>query len=56
MWKEVENRSWQEVYERILGKDGEGEGWMREVELERGKRGKEEKRRMNGEYMNEIKM
>jgi len=53
----VENRSWQEIYERILGEDGEGEGWMREVELERGKGGrKEERGRMNGEYMNEIKM
>jgi len=36
MWKEKGNKSWQEVYGRILGEDGEGESWMREVEAERG--------------------
>jgi len=51
MWKEMGSRSWQEVYGgRILGEDGEGESWMREMEAERGKkRRKEREQRMNGE-------
>lgn len=33
--------SWQKVVGRILGKEGEGEWWMRELEKKRGKRRKE---------------
>ncbi|KYN11478.1 hypothetical protein ALC57_16367 [Trachymyrmex cornetzi] len=40
-WKMGEGGSWQEVVGRILGEEGEGEGWMREVEEER-KRMREE--------------
>lgn len=34
-WKERRGESCQKVYKRILGVEGEGEGWMREVEEER---------------------
>lgn len=40
----VEKKSWQEVVSWILGEEGEGEWWMREVEEERG-RGEEIKKR-----------
>ncbi|KYN11576.1 hypothetical protein ALC57_16268, partial [Trachymyrmex cornetzi] len=40
-WKMGEGGSWQEVMGTILGEEGEGEGWMREVEEER-KRMREE--------------
>lgn len=32
---ERETRSWQEKVKRILGEEGEGEGWMKKVERER---------------------
>lgn len=32
---EAETRSWQEKVERILGEEGEGEGWIKKVERER---------------------
>lgn len=38
-WGEGERRSWQEVFRSMLGDEGEGKGWMREVEEERRKRG-----------------
>lgn len=40
----VEKKSWQEVVNWILGEEGEGEWWMREVEEER-ERGEEIKKR-----------
>lgn len=35
---ESERKSWQEVVNRILGDNGEGEKWMRKVERKRGKK------------------
>lgn len=34
-WEERRGKSWQEVYEMILGEEGDGEGWIRKVEEER---------------------
>lgn len=39
-WREGGEGSWQKEYERILGEEGEGEKWMREVEEERRARGR----------------
>ncbi|KYN13105.1 hypothetical protein ALC57_14712, partial [Trachymyrmex cornetzi] len=36
-WRVGLEREWQEVVDRILGDEGEEEGWMREVEEERRK-------------------
>jgi len=36
LWKEREEGNSQEMVGMILGEEGEGEGWMRELERERG--------------------
>lgn len=36
-WKEGGGGSWQEIYGRVLGEEGEGKSWMREVEEKRRK-------------------
>lgn len=35
MWKKREREIWQNEFERILGENGEGEEWMKEIERER---------------------